>query len=70
MNIKKIIAGIMAIFAVIIIAVTFTACGNCYGDINDIEAEDSSESKEIIDGDYEVGGEIPGIEIDVPKNEQ
>lgn len=73
MNIKKLIAGIMAVLAAVILAVTFTACGSCYGDVNENDGEETvSDSQENgkSDDEYDAGGDIPGVEITVPKDEQ
>ena len=68
MNIKKLISCIMAIFAAIIVAITLTACGGCNGNVNENDGDSQSESAEK--EEFEVGGEIPGIEITIPKDEQ
>ena len=63
MNIKKLITGIMAILAAILVAVTLTACGSCTGDNNDAP-------EESVEGEFEVGGTVNGVEIGVPEDEQ
>ena len=64
MNIKKLITCISAVLAAILVAVTLTACGSCTGD----EIENNGE--ESIQGDFEVGGTINGVEVEIPENEQ
>ncbi len=63
MNIKKIIAAVMAVLTAILVSVALTSCGSCNGDVQD-------DPEETIGDAFEVGGTVNGVEIEIPKEEQ